>query len=396
MNKYLDRHNPSDCCGCSACVQKCPKQCITMHNDKDGFLFPIVVNSQCIDCGICAKVCPMENAVEPSDCQRYYGAYNVKTHEVINSSSGGIYPALAKWVIAQGGIVYGAALDSEHKLYHVGVNSLEEVSSTIGSKYFQSDIKKTYQECKSNLDAGKIVLFTGTPCQVHGLKCFLRKDYERLYTADVICHGVPSEKMFNAYVDFLEKKHKAKLVDINFRDKTRNGWSITLRYTMEFANGKRKDYFLISKLSEYFMAFLGGSIARESCYVCPFSSLSRPGDITMGDFWGYQTTRPDLRHDDGLSLILSNTDKGKELIDTLAKNGIVLKKVDEECVKASENKNLYYPTKRPSLRDVVYQELENEGFEYIAEKYYRHTHTFKNKMKNNLPVFVVKLLQRKK
>lgn len=394
MNIFLDNRSAANCCGCSACVQKCPKQCLTMSQDKDGFLFPTLVSDDCIDCGLCAKVCPMEKIVNTSEEQKFYGAYNLNSQDIINSSSGGIYPAFAKWIIAQEGVVYGASLDSNHKLFHIGVATAKEVMKTLGSKYFQSDIKDTYKECKANLDGGKIVLFTGTPCQIHGLKCYLGKDYENLYTADVICHGVPSEKMFNAYVSFLEKKHKAKLIDINFRDKNRNGWSITLRYTMEYPNGKRKDFYLISKLSEYFVAFLGGSIARESCYVCPFASLDRAGDITMGDFWGYQKMRPDIKHEEGLSLLLSNSKKGEYILDVLRKNGVILIEVDEKCVQASENKNLYCSTSRPAFRDIVYDELENKGFEFIAEKYYRHTHTLRNKLKNYLPSKMVKLFQK--
>lgn len=394
MNRYLDKRCPQDCCGCSACVQICPKHCLEMTHDKDGFLFPSVISNNCIDCGLCAKACPMETVVKPLEEQKYYGAYSQNNQNLMASSSGGIYPVLAKWVLAQNGIVYGASLDSEHNLYHIAADTTDQVKQTLGSKYFQSDIRETFKECKSDLDAGKIVLFTGTPCQIHGLKCFLRKDYVKLYTADVICHGVPSQKMFNAYVDFLEKKHKAKLVDINFRDKKRNGWSITLRYTMECSNGKRKDYYLISKLSEYFIAFLSGSIARESCYVCPFSSLDRSGDITMGDFWGYQKTRSDLKHDEGLSLILSNNKKGAYMLEVMRKNGVTISEVDEACVKASENKNLYNPTNRPALRDSVYEELKNGGFEYIATKHFRHTHTLRNILKNYLPSTIVKLLQK--
>lgn len=394
MNRYLDYRQAADCCGCSACVQKCPKQCLVMHQDKDGFLLPTVANDTCIDCGICTKVCPMENKVTTPSIQKFYGAYNENTGDIMSSSSGGIYPALGKWIIEQGGVVYGACLDEKHKLYHIVTSTIEDFSKTLGSKYFQSDIKETYKGCKSDLEAGKIVLFTGTPCQIHGLKCFLRKEYINLYTADVICHGVPSSKMFYAYVSYLEKKHKAKLVDINFRDKKRNGWSITLRYTMKYPNGKQKNHYLISKLSEYFMAFLSGSIARESCYTCPYSSLDRPGDLTLGDFWGYQKKRPDLKHENGLSLIVCNTQKGAELIKILGENGIVLNEVDETCVQASENKNLYYPTKRPSVRDSVYDELEQEGFEYIAAKYFRRGQTFKYKIKNHLPRRIVKLLQK--
>lgn len=394
MNKFLNKGNPSDCCGCSACVQKCPMQCLSIVPDKDGFLFPQLVKDSCINCGLCTMVCPLENEMEPLDNPKFYGAYSQNFFDITNSSSGGIYPSLARWVISQRGIVYGAMLDTNHDLYHIGVTENDEVKKTLGSKYFQSEIKETYKECKANLESGRVVLFTGTPCQIHGLKCFLHKDYEHLYTADVICHGVPSKKMFDAYVAFLEKRHNAKFVDINFRDKKR-GWSNTsVRYTMEDATRKRKDFNLLGRLSEYYTAFIGGSIARESCYKCPYSSLIRTGDITMGDFWGYQAKRPDLRHEDGLSLVLCNTDKGRIIVDALSRMGIVFKEVDEECIRASENKNLFYPTRRPELRDKVYKELEDYGFEYIAANYYRRTHTLRNKLKNIIPAKIVKLIQR--
>ena len=362
-----------------------------MKLDKEGFMFPVVVNeSACINCGLCAKVCPWENKIAPEQehQQSYYGAYNINVEDIINSSSGGVYPALAKWVIAQGGIVYGAMLDDEHNLYHVGASDVVTLNKTLGSKYLQSDINGTYKECKSFLDSGRIVLYTGTPCQVHGLKRYLRKDYDNLYTADVICHGVPSAKMFHAYIDFLERKHKGRLVDINFRDKEKNRWSITLMYTIEHHNGKRKKYYLENRNSEYFVAFLRGYIERESCYECPFSSLNRPGDITMGDFWGYQYKRPDLKHEEGLSLILSNNPKGDYLIEVLRKEGIHFNVVDETCVEASENKNLYKPTKRPRERDLIYDELETKGFDFIADKYFRNHESLVQRVKNKIYTLV--------
>ena len=386
MNRYLNNNNPSDCCGCSACVQRCPKSCLAMGVDKDGFLFPKVIDGNaCVDCGLCAKVCPLENEVDKVQYQSFYGAYNNNLEDIRKSSSGGIYPALSKWFIKQGGIVYGSMLETASRdLYHVGVTDIDGLDKTLGSKYYQSEIRDSYKECKSSLDKGLLVLFTGTPCQIQGLKCFLKKEYKNLFTADVICHGVPSGMMFKAYVRYLEKKHRAKLVDINFRDKEKYGWSITLRYTMEFFDGKRKDYYLERWYSEYFMDFLGGYIARESCYSCPFSSLDRPGDITMGDFWGYQYKRPDLRHPEGLSLIISNSKKGEYLINLLESQEVHFDLVDEECVRASENKNLYQPTRRPIERDEIYNELESRGFKYIAEKYFVKRQPLINRLKKRL------------
>lgn len=386
MNRYLKTNNLADCCGCSACVQSCPTHCIKMEANSEGFLYPVIEeSSKCIECSLCAKVCPMEQENDYEYSANYYAAYSTNREQIDNSSSGGLFPELAKEFLNKEGIVFGAYLPEDHKLIHVGISESNELTKLLGSKYIQSDLRNTFSECKQKLTEGKSVLFTGTPCQIAGLRRYLRKDYENLYTADVICHGVPSQKAFDLYVDFLEKKHKAKLVDIDFRDKKRNGWSITLRYTMESPNGKRKDYYLISKMSEYFMAFLTSQVLRESCYKCPFASMKRPGDITMGDFWGYQKTRPELKHDEGLSLLLVNTEKGKQLADILLNKGAVLNAVTEESIKSSENGNLYHPSKRPQHRDTIYEEMLAVGFDAVAEKNFRKTQTLKNRIKNLLP-----------
>ena len=376
MNRFLENQVQSDCCGCSACVEVCPKNCLTMGKNDDGIIVPIISNKDaCIDCGLCSKVCPVENKITTNYSNKYYGAYSDIPEDINFSASGGIFPALARWVIEQGGVVYGAYLDGEHDLYHTKITEAKDIKKLQNSKYFQSEIRAAYKTCKADLQEGRLVLFTGTPCQVQGLKLFIKKDFENLLTADLICHGVPSKKMFDAYVAFLEKKHGGKLTDINFRDKERHGWSTTLRYTMEYQDGKREDYHLISQLSEYFTAFLRGAIARESCYTCQFASMNRPGDITLGDFWGYQKKRPDLRHDQGLSLIISNSAKGEKVIHELRNHGVCLTEVDEECVKVSGNRNLYFPLQRPEIRDRVYVELEQFGFEYIARMYFRKTQT---------------------
>jgi len=321
-----------------------------MVKNDDGIIVPIISNKDaCIDCGLCSKVCPVENKITTNYSNKYYGAYSDIPEDINFSASGGIFPALARWVIEQGGVVYGAYLDGKHDLYHTKITEAKDIKKIQNSKYFQSEIRAAYKTCQADLQEGRRVLFTGTPCQVQGLKLFLKKDFENLLTADLICHGVPSKKMFDAYVAFLEKKHGGKLIDVNFRDKERHGWSTTLRYTMEYQNGKREDY------------------------TCQFASMNRPGDITLGDFWGYQKKRPDLRHDQGLSLIISNSTKGEKVIHELKNHGVYLTEVDEECVKVSGNRNLYFPLQRPEIRDRVYAELEQFGFEYIAKMYFRKT-----------------------
>lgn len=394
MNNYLRNGDWSACCGCYACISACPVKCISMKPTEEGFMYPVIEDTSiCINCGLCTRVCPAEQENTNNASSVFYAAYSNNKNVIMQSSSGGIFGELAEFFLKQGGIVFGAYLNNEHRLSHVAIQSVNEIAKLQSSKYIQSEIGNCYSECEEYLKKGKTVFFTGTPCQIQGLKLYLKRNYDNLFMADVICHGVPSQKMFAAYVDFLEKKHHAKLVDINFRDKKRNGWSITLRYTMEYPSGKRKDFYLISKLSEYFTGFLGGYISRESCYKCQYSSMKRPGDITMGDFWGYQKTRPDLRHDEGLSIILVNTIKGRNLLCNLNGVNIRLDEVSGDSLAASENKNLYKPTRRPEERGSIYTELDSDGFNMIAGKYLRGGHTLRNILKNCLPVTIVNLIR---
>lgn len=383
MNKYLQMLNKEDCCGCSSCVQACPKHALTMIKDVDGFSYPQIDADSCIRCGKCATVCPMEKESRNESTRSFhaFAAYSNRNEYIHDSSSGGIFPEIAACVIQNGGVVYGAAMDENFNVLHKRISQRTDIPLLQGSKYVQSDMGEIFPKCKDDLINGKMVLFTGTGCQIYGLKRYLGKEYDNLLTADVICHGVPSNLFFKQYIRFLEQKHKGKLTEICFRDKRRNGWSITQRYQIQ--RGKNvKDYFLNRELSEYFTAFLGGMIARESCYTCPFATLDRPADITMGDFWGYQRTRPELAHKEGLSLLLVNTEKGMQVIKTLQGNGVGIHEVSYESVEKSDNKNLYIPTKRPIERDSIYQDLHSHGFEFIAKKYCRNSRTWKSYIKN--------------
>lgn len=382
MNKYLNELNKKDCCGCSACIQICPKKALTMISDEDGFCYPQIDMSKCVHCGKCAMVCPMEkSATNNSTSFQAFAAYSSIEKYISNSSSGGIFPEIAAWVIQNGGAVYGAIMDENFNVFHARIDQLSDIHSMQGSKYVQSEMGEIMSQCKEDLKNGKYVFFTGTGCQISGLKQFLGKEYENLLTADVICHGVPSNFFFKKYIEFLEKKHRGKLREICFRDKRKNGWSITQRYQIQ-RRKKVKDYYLNRYLSEYFTAFLDGMIARESCYVCPFATLNRPADITMGDFWGYQRTRPDLTHKEGLSLLLVNTEKGMHIVKTLRELGVNFQEVSYESVEKSDNKNLYFPTKRPPERDTIYHDLHVHGFKYISKKYCRKNRTWKTYVKN--------------
>ena len=393
MNRYLTTKDITQCCGCSACVARCPKKCIGMTTDKDGFYVPEVLNvDACIDCGICSKACPFENPKSNDETTRFYAAYSTNEQFIMNSSSGGIFPELAAAFLKTGGMVYGAYMDDDYTLYHTGINDLSDLPKLMRSKYYQSDIRNTYHECQQDLIGGKKVLFSGVPCQIQGLKRFLGKNYDNLYTVDIICHGVPSPLMFSAYRSYLERKHSGKIVEVNFRDKTKYGWSVAMKYVIEKPNGIRKEYVYNYNLSSYLRPFLMGLLTRESCYRCPFSSLERPGDITLGDFFGYQITRPELAHKEGLSLILVNSAKGCELKAICDDAGVVLTDVTEYDVRMSGTRNLYKPTERPENRDVIYTSLHNKGIDYLIKMYFKPKLSLRQKIRYMLPdSLIVKL-----
>lgn len=304
----------SKCCGCNACVQRCPKQCITMHEDEEGFLYPVVNQLKCIDCGLCTKVCPIVNTNEEKEPLEIYASQNKNKEIRLKSSSGGIFPIIASYIIENGGVVFGAKWNKDLELVHDYTEKLEDITLFCGSKYVQSVIGNCYQLAEKFLKSGRLVLFTGVPCQIAGLKKFLRHDYENLYTIDVICHGVPSPMIFKDYLSYVGKKHK--VISFNFRDKT-TGWkNYSISYTLD--TGKIISH--NARLDEFMRAFLNHYIHRPSCYSCYFKSGKGASDITLGDLWGANNIASIKDDDTGISLIFANTTIGLGLINKLNLN----------------------------------------------------------------------------
>lgn len=214
-----DFNDKQNCCGCSACYNICPTNCIQMIEDAEGFIYPKIDEKSCIDCKLCKIVCPVLNGKEQTKMPVFYGSKNKDNEIRLKSSSGGIFFSIAEYVISNGGMVFGAAFDNNMALEHIEVENVEGIYKLMGSKYLQSNIKNTYVRAEQYLKDNKIVLFTGTPCQISGLKTFLQKDYENLYLVDVVCHGVPSPKVFREYMKELNAINKSKIKDIHFRDK---------------------------------------------------------------------------------------------------------------------------------------------------------------------------------
>ena len=294
------------CTGCSACASVCPKQCIHMEQNKDGFLYPVIDKDKCIDCGLCKKTCMVECAADRQYQKKAYAMSNKNDEVRLNSSSGGVFTLLAEHIIDQGGVVYGAAFDDNYCVKHIRIQSRDEIEKLRTSKYVQSQIGDCYKKAKEDLDNGVKVLFTGTPCQIAGIKGFLKKDYDNLICQDIMCHGVPSPKLWSKYLD---ETNLGKVNKISFRDKT-VGWSL-FSMKIEGENGEICEKFFDNI---YMKAFLADIALRESCYNCNCKELNYFSDITLADFWGLDKAYPELDDNRGVSLVLVNSSKGEMLI----------------------------------------------------------------------------------
>ena len=305
----VDLKKKSDCCGCEACAQICPVGALKMKRDREGFSYPIVSKKKCINCGLCEKICPVKNYKTQNDSDiDCYLAKNLGS-ERLDSSSGGIFVLLAKWILENDGIVYGAAFDSEWMVHHFEVKNFKELKMIMGSKYLQSCIDGKYIEVKGYLESGKKVLFSGTACQIEGLKNYLKHDYDNLYTIDILCHGVPSPLVWRKYLNELRNKYKSEITDIFFREKS-HGWH---EYSTKIVFDDGRHFAEKFTSNVYMKMFLRNYILRPSCYSCRFKSINRASDITLGDAWGIESTFPQFDDDKGVSIILLHTNKGREL-----------------------------------------------------------------------------------
>lgn len=310
--------NLEKCTACGACVQKCPKNCIEMKKDDNGFLYPIVNSLDCIECGLCEKICPIGKQLKEKEKPLAYACATAENNMLIQATSGGVFGAIANYVLENGGVVYGCAYIEHLQATHIRVDSKESLLSLFGSKYVQSNTQSTYKECEEDLKSGKQVLYSGTPCQIAGLKNYLQREYSNLITADLVCHGVASQAYFDKFVEFLEKKERAVCTNYNFRSKRNAGWSVAGLASFKTENGKtfdKKQYYFSNYY--YYYYYLSCSIYRESCYSCEYANLNRVGDFTLGDFWGAEGLSIPFDIEKGCSLVLLNTDKAVEIFEKL-------------------------------------------------------------------------------
>ena len=356
-----------DCTGCEACVNSCAQKAIEMLFDREGFLAPCIDETQCVECGACAKVCPVLHPVDYSShkLSSYAGWANDK--EIRQSgSSGGTFTVLAKYIISNHGVVFGAGFNKDHVLRHIMIDKEKELFKVQGSKYVQSIIGDSLTKIKQLLSTGRLVMFVGTSCQVAGLLNYLRKSYDNLLTVDIVCHGVPAPRFFSKYIQYLRNKYP-HFDYFQFRDL--KGWSCSSSIYTKKGNMQIKNE-LFGVDTGYFSFFINGYMNRNCCYNCKYASTPRIGDISLADFWGIGKAKPfkyDLRH--GVSLITANTDKGQSYLKAVQDKVFLEERDFTESVKYGNNLQLKQPAHRPHERDSFYDKAYTMDYEQLVTSY---------------------------
>ena len=374
---------PKDCCGCEACSQVCPKHCITMQLDKEGFLYPVVDKTDCIDCHLCKKVCPVINRNEPNLPIEVCVATSNDENVRLNSSSGGIFTALAERVIEAGGVVFGAMFDGDWNVIHGYVEEKAELERLRGSKYVQSHIGNSYREAEQFLKQGRQVLFSGTPCQIAGLRRFLRKQYENLLMVDVICHGVPSPGVWKRYLREEVARQcdpkntvlprpihgrDAHIEGISFRDKTLGWEKFSFALVLSTTDGRGEKFSFCSRSHLHENPFLKGFIAdlflRPSCYHCAVKNFSSGSDLTLADGWGIWNYKPEWDDDKGTSCVVVLSEKGKQW---LKKADI---KIEADDIKIIEKHNpaAFISPKMTNKRRKFFKLLQHNNVDTSVDK----------------------------
>ena len=348
--------NKADCCGCTACVSICAHKAITMKPDTLGFLYPEVDVNKCTNCGLCEKICAFNDNYDTSmnlETPYVYGARHKDIKEVETSRSGAAFIAISDWILEQGGVVYGVGYKDHFRVSHKRAVTKEQRNEFKGSKYVQSDLGDIFLQVKKDLRDGKIVLFSGTPCQTSGLNSFIGKNYrQNLYLVDIVCHGVPSPYIWRDYISYYERKYKKKIVSVDFRDKKVYGWQ-DHKETFILDNGEKVN----PKHNPFAYLFCKHIMLRQSCGNCHFCNTTRPSDITIADFWGWEKTNSDFNKDNkGISLLLINTEKGKSLFENIKDKLYTFRAKLEDCL-------------QPNLKQASAINLHSLEFEKLYEKY---------------------------
>lgn len=358
------------CCGCTACFSICPKDAIQMKRDEEGFVYPSIDEAVCVDCGLCKRVCAFQKPKLEDNLfgQNYYAMRSKDDEILLESSSGGMFTVLSDYILQQGGVVFGAVFDDAFRVHTVCGTDEETRNRMRGSKYVQSDLNGTFLEAAEHLRQGKTVMFTGTPCQVAGVKSFLdvrNIDMEKLYLCDVVCHGVASPTMLQEYLHFVQTKFGHSIERFSFRNK-RKGWKnmemMLISSNDDYSEQCNKKYSIMDFYSSL-------NITRNSCYHCPYTTYKRVSDVTLADFWNIGQVDSLLNDNKGVSTVLVNSEKGNIWVEEIKGNTNFLPVSRKSCWQP----HLEYSVTEPKNRKAFWNQYKEQGFEYVFKKYGRGT-----------------------
>lgn len=364
----ININEKKNCCGCTACYSACPEKCIEMKEDAEGFSYPEVDLDKCIKCGLCEKVCPIINC-EP-DTKKEQWAYLVRASDEKvrgESTSGGAFTLIAESIIRDGGIVYGAAFDSEFRVCHQKVTTIQELRKFRNSKYVQSSVGNTFKEIRSYLKSGQKVLFSGTPCQAEGLYRFLQGNTDNLLLVDVVCHAVPSPMFWEKYKEFRKPQKESELIDASFRDKSKYGYQYS-QMKMEYADGTQ--IYCGVESDPYLRAFFSDLSDRPSCYECAFKKRYRVSDITLWDCFTIHDLDKSLDDNKGVTRALVHSPKGKQAI-TKIQNAVV-KEIDPE-VAVNKVRELVKSVNMNESRAAFFEDCETLETNQLMQKWFPDT-----------------------